>query len=536
MVVDARPDVATVKDGPRGGEWLARLPYALLGLLFAGLAWFVATQYWRHGRTYDEYMQDDYGKLTLNWYLSGGHDKSFLNMGDNIHMPEHGPAYEAFVALFQHWSGETWHTRSLVNGVVGVLGILVIALCGKEIAGSWGALTAAVGLTLYPRYLGAIFTNSKDVPFTVVMMLALWITLRLMRRWERPRRAEIGEYFLLGGLIGAAAAIRVNGLAFFALLGLVALGYLVIVFRRGGVRALGPEIVRFLGAGLVVASSCYLVMSLLWPYLMVYPGTGLVNSIKMMAAYDWDNSILFGGEMVRAKALPLSYVPTWLAIGSPLPVVVLTIASPLVALWLLSRRVRVPGQYLLIALYALVPLALIMIAHATLYNGIRQFLYVVPGFILLATGVLVGAVRALLASGKAAIAWGLVGLALVGQAEVVVATAKIYPFEYAYFSPVAGGFADARHDYEGDYWGQCASMAATWLNENYRSYHPDNPTFQDEVAWNTLTEPYLPGMQSVGDGQPTFLLTTSPAPDGYKEIHAVMVEGEPLCRVSLRQY
>src|SRR4051794_7691918 len=104
-------------------ERAARLPYYLLGLLFAGLAAFVAVGWRDHGRTFDEFMQDDYGYRSLQWYLSLGRDRSFMEMAPQIHMPEHGPAYETFVALIQHITGETWNTRSIVNGIVGVLGV-----------------------------------------------------------------------------------------------------------------------------------------------------------------------------------------------------------------------------------------------------------------------------------------------------------------------------------------------------------------------------------------------------------------------------
>ena len=148
------------KRGPVS-QRITRLPYYLMGLLFAGLGVSVAHGYRDHGRTFDEFMQDDYGYRSLQWYLTLGQDRSFMEMPEQIHMPEHGPAYETFVAAIQHMTGEIWDTRSLVNGIVGLLGVVFIALCGRELAGPWGALTAATGLALYPRYTGAMFTTPR---------------------------------------------------------------------------------------------------------------------------------------------------------------------------------------------------------------------------------------------------------------------------------------------------------------------------------------------------------------------------------------
>lgn len=512
-----------------------RLPYYLLGLVFAGLAVFVAVGWRDHGRTYDEFMQDDYGVRSLQWYLSWGKDRSFLDMQPELHMPQHGPAYETFVALVEHFTGETWTTRSIVNGIVGVLGVVFIALCGRELAGPWGAFTAAAGLALYPRYTGAMFTNSKDVPFTVVMVLTLWLVLRMMRRWENPaRRFELLEYAGVGAGIAVAAAIRVNGLAWFGLLGLLAVFYWV--RHWGELRtwvAARTQLATQFTAAMVIGSSCFLVLLLTWPYLDVHPGSGLLDSVKMMANYDWANTILFDGKQVQATALPWSYAPVWLLIGSPLPLVVLTLVAGVVGVWAFRRNVQLPAAYLMCAGYAVVPLGLIIFMQSTLYNGLRQFLYIVPGFILVASGLLIYVVRRLFGAGRRRLAAALVAVMVLGQVEAVVASVRIYPYEYAYFNPLVGGYAKAHHSFEGDYYGTCASEAARWLGQHYQQYYATNPTYQDEVLYNTLTQMEVPTMQTTGDGSAIYILSRDPQP-GFHVIATVNVAGEPLCRVLLR--
>jgi hypothetical protein len=517
-------------------DHVARLPYYLLGLLFVGLAVFVAVGWHDHGRTFDEFMQDDYGYRSLQWYLTLGQDRSFMDLPDLIHMPEHGPAYETFVALIQHFTGETWNTRSIVNGIVGVLGVAFIALCGKELAGPWGAFTAAAGLALYPRYTGSMFTNSKDVPFTVAMIFTLWLVLRMMRRWGAPdRRFEVLDYGAVGAAIGVSAAVRVNALAWFGLLGLLALFYWV---RHGRElrtwQAIREQLATQVGAAMVIGTSCYLFMTVTWPFLVVNPGSGLIRSIKLMTNYDWDNTVLFNGQQVSATHLPWSYAPVWLLIGSPLPLVVLTLAGGIIGIWAFRRNVRIPAAYLMCAAYALVPLALIIFFQSTLYNGLRQFLYIVPGFILIGSGLLIYVVRRLLSAGRRTLAGLVVALAVFGQVEAIVASAQIYPYEYAYFNPLVGGYPAAHHKYEGDYYSTCATAAARWLGQHYQEYYAGSSlTFQDEVLWNSLTQMEVPTMQPVGDGSSIYVLSRDPQ-DGFQEIHAVMVAGEPLCRVLIR--
>src|SRR5512142_3154660 len=109
---------------------LARVPAAAWGLvaLFLGLIVFVATQAHTYGRTYDEALQQDYGKRVLAWYLSGGHDHGFLDLPSYEQMPQHGPLAETLIAAVQRLTGEEWVTRSVVTGVFGILGVLAVAL------------------------------------------------------------------------------------------------------------------------------------------------------------------------------------------------------------------------------------------------------------------------------------------------------------------------------------------------------------------------------------------------------------------------
>ncbi|NUO58588.1 MAG: hypothetical protein HOV71_28370 [Hamadaea sp.] len=506
------------------------MPYILLAVLFGLLTVFVATQHAVHGRAFDEWMQDDYGQRVLAFYLSWGQDRSFLEMAPELYMPQHGSAYELIVAAVQKLTGEQWRTRSVIGGVTGLLGVLAIALCGREVAGPWGAFTAAAGLALYPRYTGSIFNNSKDVPFTVAMIVVLWLVLRTVRRWQSgERRFELLQDAALGSAIGFAAAIRVNALAWFAVLAVLIAAFWI-RRRPEGAEAVRAELSRQFGSLLLIVSTCYLAMSLTWPYLLVRPVSGALDAVASMSKYQWNHEILYLGAMVPAPQVPWHYAPLWLIIGSPLPLILLVVASAGALWW---RRVPSDGRYLVLAAYVAVPLILLIVLRPTLYNSLRQFLYIVPGLILIATGVLLAVVRAVARSGRRAWAAAVVGLAVVGQAEAVVASLQIYPYEYAYFSPIVGGYANAHHSFEGEYWGSCSSQAATWLRKHHLDYPVAEPSFQDVLGWNTLIEKELPGITPVGDGHPVFLISREPR-DGYRTIHSVVLAGEQLCQVAVR--
>ncbi len=144
-------------------------------------------------------------------------------------MPEHGGVFDAGLVAMQHVfkHSDPWIVRHTFTGLTGWLGLVAIALCGLELGGPWVALAAAVGLWLYPRYYGAIYNNPKDIPAAVSFTFVIWATLVLVNRWKR-NEASIGASILLGCCIGAAVAIRVTALSWFAVLALLLAGWWVI--------------------------------------------------------------------------------------------------------------------------------------------------------------------------------------------------------------------------------------------------------------------------------------------------------------------
>jgi hypothetical protein len=526
--------------------WSTVVPAAALAALLLGLLVFVVTQAHVYGRTYDEILQDDYGKRTLAWYLSAGRDHGFLAYPDYYQMPQHGPFVETIVATVQRLTGEDWTTRSIVTGMLSILGVLAIAACGFELGGWWLALLCAAGLALYPRYTGAMLNNSKDLPFTAAMTLVLWLVLRLLRRWDGPGRGWVGGSVAIGVAIGAAASIRVVAVVWFIPLGLLAAGWW---WRHG--RATDPAVRRAAArrqalAGLLVAGASWVTMCVLWPYIALGPVSNLIDSLRSMAKYPWGGSIPFDGRMYSAQALPRRYVLEWLVIGSPLHIAILAVVGLLLAFGPLARRRPVDARHVLCLLYLAVPVALLMALHSTLYNGLRQFMFVVPALVLFAGIGLVqlaaGGTRPGTARRVAAAAGVLVAVG--GQAEALASMASLHPYEYVYFSPVVGGFSGAVGRYELDYWGVCNKPAAEWLARHGGGLRLD-PGRPAGVAGNAVDTQFLLFLPAdrfgpAGQDQPPDIFFWSmrerdqdPQPT-YVTVHEEKIEGYTACVVQVR--
>jgi hypothetical protein len=519
--------------------WHDRVPIGLLTALFLLTSLYVGSQAGRYGHTYDEGFQDQYGTATYLWYRSGGHDTGFLHFDPALHMPEHGPFFELLVAFAQFtFGGEHWYVRALVCGIGGAAGIVGMALCGFELGGWWGSFLASAGLALYPRYTGAIFNNSKDVPLVVATVFMIWMTLRLLRRWDTGRLWVL-DGVLLGVLIGIGVSVRINAILWLGVLGLAASAWWA---RHGRTavreRVWWPALRKQLLAGALIGAVTYLTILACWPYIALNPISGLPHVLGNMSSYPWDGSILFDGRVIGAQARPRDYVPRWILVGSPLPTVLLGVAGVgLIAVDLVRGRLH-DRRVLVGAAAFVVPFVVLVATRPVLYNGPRHFLFIVPGLILsgayavqrVARGL--GTVRGASESARYVVA-GLLVLDLVGgYAHSAVASARLYPHEYMYFSPVVGGYSGARGEWETDYWGSCQRAAMDWLVRN-RFRHPV-PNEPPTVGGLPYASPSLPtGWASAGgeDGDYYVDYEPWPIPSSYEIIHTVRVDGHPLCHV-----
>jgi 4-amino-4-deoxy-L-arabinose transferase-like glycosyltransferase len=531
-------------------RWMARVPAAAYGLvlLFLGLIVFVATQAHTYGRTYDEVFQQDYGKRVLAWYLSGGHDRGFLDYPSWEQMPQHGPFAETVIAAVQRLTGEDWTTRSVVTGAFAILGVLAVALCGYELGGWWAAFLSAAGLALFPRYLGAALNNSKDVPFAAAMTFVLWAVLRLMRRWDEPTRDQVWASAGIGVAIGAAASIRVVGVIWYPILGLLAIGWWLrhpsaLRQRKAGLAALGNQAM----SGLIIGITSFATMCALWPYVAINPVSNLTDSIVSMSKYPWGGIIPFEGHMISAQQLPRWYVLEWLGIGSPVPVAILGAVGVVLAAVQLARFRTGDSRLALVLLSFAAPALMLAALRSTMYNGLRQFLFIVPALVVMASYALIWLWQRLDAiSGRAVlqpVLAAVVGVLVVGgQAQAVGEMVRLHPYEYAYFSPLVGGFGAATTRYELDYWGTCNKPAAEWLARNESRFRKADgqPLTVTGAAMDTQYMLYLPPGQfvSAGDGADVYIWSMRErTPDQYPTyipVHVVSIEGYAACEVKVR--
>ena len=362
-------------------------------------------------------------------YLAGDGERAF----DQLHLfvdRYYGAAFEAPLVLLERALGPDnpqererlkhipMHLFFLFGGVCCYL--LVLRLFGSRLL----ALLAMVLFLLHPRIYAHSFYNSKDIPFLVTFMIALYLIHRAFRR------ETLGAFILCGAVVGLLVNLRVMGLVLFA--AVLVLRALDMAFAGEGGRSWRATAGTAGAFALAAILTYYASLPVLW----TDPPGRFTELIEALGSHPYAPTDLFRGEW-RSHGPSLDYVPVWVAITTP-PATLLLAAMGVVALaWRGIRRPRDllrNGPLRFGLLLAIIPVA-VTVAVVVLENNIfdtwRHLFFLYAPLLLLA----VFGLHALLRAGRGrwmrAGAYALAGAAI---AVAVVSMVRIHPHETLYFT------------------------------------------------------------------------------------------------------
>jgi len=202
----------------------------------------------------------------------------------------------------------------------------------------------------------------------------------------------------------------------------------------------------------------WLLSILLWPFALQSPVKNVLESYHVMAHFPDTFRQIFEGRIEWSDFMPWNYLPKSMVITIPL--IVLT---GLALFIILSRHLLKNGKIVLygfVIFSVLFPLVFAIYEKSNLYSSWRQFLFVYPAIVLLAsTGFyyLFEKVR------NKYTRWGIGLLFLVMSIHPVKFMIKNHPYEYLYYNQLVGGLRGAYSNYETDYYYVSQTEAAQWL-------------------------------------------------------------------------
>jgi len=423
-----------------------RLAYVLFFAVFV-LALATFTDY---GTTWDEDYHFWYGFKVLDYYRSFFHDTTALTSPP---IDYYGAIFDATAAfLAPHSPFGYYTTRHLLNALVGILGIVGCWKLARELGGPRVGFWAAILLLLTPNFYGQIFNNPKDVPFAAGYVWSLYYLVRLIPRLPIPPRREVLK---LGLAIGLTLAVRVGGLLLLCYLGMVLATVPALHAwraRKSGIAVTGwlTEAGRVVAPVLVIS---YAIMLLAWPWAQLDPLWRPIASIIQFDHHDFPYPTLFDGAYIPAPQLPRIYLPTFLLIQLPELFLLLLAGGLIWSLWRVWRDRPAIEALLapaLVIFAAVFPVAYAMETHATLFDGMRHFLFVEPPLACCAALAFEAAIKRLRAW-PAGFAAATVSLALYLGYHVSL-MAALHPDEYVYYNAFVGGVPGAAGRFKLDYW------------------------------------------------------------------------------------
>ncbi len=418
-----------------------------------------------YGVATDEPIQRRIGMAALD-YLAGDGERAYarlLSPSDRYY----GALVEAPLALIERIPGlddsrDVYLARHLLTHLFFLAGGVVCYLLGLRLFGSRALALAGMALfLLHQRIYAHSFFNSKDVPFLVAFVIALYLIHRAFRR------DTLAAFLLCGAGVGLLTNLRVMGLLLFA--AVLALRALDLVTAK---RAEERKRILLTAGGFALAAA--LTLHAVSPVLWVDPIRRFAETLRVFGSHPWAEFNLFRGEWLYSpNGPPFDYAPVWVAITTPPAMLLLALAGAIALAWRGLRRPRdvlrdgaTRFGLLLIAL-PVATVAVVVGLESNVYTGWRQLYFLHAPVVLLALFGLQGMASPPRGRWMRAGAYALAGAAM---AVAAVSMIRVHPLQNLSFTVLTDratpeGLA-ARYDLS--YWNQ----ASRGVLDAIRGDHP----------------------------------------------------------------
>jgi hypothetical protein len=440
-----------------------------------------------YGLTWDEEDLMRYGAAVVQWYTSVFHDDTALTYSNLFW---YGGFFEGLAHVATRISPfGVYETHHVVIALFGYMGLIGAYKLGAHFSGPPGGVLSALFLTLMPVYYGHLFNNPKDIPFAT---LSVWAVYYLFRSYACLPRVPNQLLVKLGITLGLTLGVRVGGGLLFIYLTILWAGWLVLQYawQRGEARARISACLAALGRSfLSTLLLAWAVMLVAWPWAQRSPLLRPLKALYWTARFPWYGVVLFNGRYIAD--VPWTYLPTWFGIQLPeFYMLAFAIGGVLAVAWVMAwTNTPAYGERLLkvglLIFMAGFPILAAILLRATVYYGMRQFLFVLPLLAVLAGISVAGLLRSEVSR---VIKQGVGGLMVLSAAITVVDMVQLHPYQTVYFNrAIAGGVKAVATRFETDYWGNSYKEGAEWVIAHYR------PQAAGKVRVANCSSPFLTG-------------------------------------------
>jgi hypothetical protein len=421
---------------------------------------------WLGGVTWDEKTH----VLMLRTYFTDGWNVSPDALLAGVPDPAYiwgvyvyGPVGELVAHLFttlvglESWgdpttSASAYAGRHIAIGLMALAGVAAVGLTVRVVLRSWGwSVVGAALLAVTPLWVGHGMFNIKDIPVAAGYSIATLGLVALARRdyLVNRRLRTLGLLALFLGSVLAAGTREALGVPIAAgavitvcFVWLASLRARPLPWRSATIDAAR----RLLDATLMLVAT-YLTMLLIYPKAFINPVVLAWQALVVSARFPFNEPVLTSGTWVEQPP-PWTYLPLWF--GAQLPLVITLGALGFISVWIwfavrlaMGRisPVFTPERVVMVVpvlLQLLMLPALAIALRSSIYNGSRQFLFVVPAMaVLAALGIWCLAQWVGGLTRHVAVTRGVLWSAVtVGILVPLVAQMPLFPYNYAFYNGV----------------------------------------------------------------------------------------------------
>lgn len=407
------------------------------------------------GISCDEILHYNHSVSVYNYFATHGEDHSALNT-PVTHLKYYGQSYDNIVTILTRWFNITdvYGFRNLMSSLLGWLAILLTAIFAIWLKNYRTGLIVLFLFAVSPTFMGHAQNNLKDVPFAFAYIAGTYFTLKFL---SGGSKTSIRDSLLLTLSIAFCISIRAGGLLLICYLFfffLVYYFYKLFNERKISIYEIRQRLIWITG----ISVAALVLSILLWPYALQNPFTNILRSYRVMAHYPDTFRQIFDGKVEWSDYMPWYYLIK--SMGITIPVVVL---SGLIIFIIFIRKAVNDGKVLLygfLIFTILFPILFVMLEKSNLYSSWRQFLFVYPGIVILAS------------IGFSSLFESIKNRYILRVALAIVFILSFHPlkymflnhrYDYMYYNQLVGGLEGAFARYETDYYYVSQTEASKWL-------------------------------------------------------------------------
>ncbi len=491
----------------------------------------------------DEEVHYRHSEDVYDYFASMGKDQDALST-PKTHLQYYGQTPDNIATILTHWLGieDIYGFRHLFCSFIGWLAIFITAWFARWLKGYGAAVIVLLLFAVSPRFLGHLQNNLKDIPFALAYIAGIYYILRLT---YSKFKSQTSLVLLLVVSIAFSVSIRAGGILLVFYLLLAGLLYFLLEYIKTK-KVCTDQVLRAAFLLLIISAAGYLAGLLLWPYALQNPIVNPWKSYQVMTHFPTTIQQIFEGNFIWSDHHPWYYLPKYMLITIPL-----VVFAGLALFLIFSRRIFVTGHritYGFLIFTVVFPVLFVILKDANLYGAWRHFIFIYPGIVILSA---VGLSEFFSRYKKTLVR----GVAIVILAFLIIHPVKFmaasHPYYYLYYNPLTGGLKGAYGKYETDYYYHTMRSGAEWLEKyldendvkgrvvigsnfpvNWYLRNLNNVRFQyftwqqrNDVDWDyaIIGNSYI---------RPEQLRKNHFPPEGT--IHAVMVDGVPVCAVVAR--